>query len=615
MSIIADKKWKQFVLEGRTDIDIRKNVLDSWKRCKQLGVSHDREEVFSRVSQLDFVQRRQQNSELIHAALPVMQDLYKRLKGGGYLLLLADAEGYLVEMVADRKSQTIADRSGISIGARWKEENVGSTGLSIAIQTKTAMATSGNEHFCLALRTWDCSACPIFVDGKFVGAFDVCRMGPGNDLRELSTLAVAGAHAVSERYKFNLMKSKEQVLSHLLSEYTHKFTKNTGIITFNKQGIELYKNEYANDFFKILKLEAGNESLVNFIKKEPMEIEVEGKRYLLNREEVRNMDEELATVIFIKPQNIVTVSKIVNNQDEPVFDSKNLAFQKTIKTAIKAAKSDACILIQGESGVGKDFMARFIHKQSNRRNNPYTAINCAAISRDLITSELFGYEGGAFTGAKPKGSQGKIEASNHGTIFLDEIADLPLDLQATLLRTLEEKHVVRVGGTTAIPVDVRFLAATNKNLKELVEKGEFREDLYYRLNVFHVKIPALRDRMEDFETIFTSIIATSCKKAERKMIEFTPEAIHLLQQYSWSGNLRELRNVIERIVYLHDEDHFTENDVQEYINLYPSNEKLDEQEYLSYILRKSNGNRAQAAREIGISRSALYRKLQKYKIE
>lgn len=618
----ADENWRQFVLEGSTNINVRREILDSWNRCKQLGVSHDKEEVISHIQQSDFISRRQKNLDLINAAVPVMEEFCKRLKGEGYLLLLADKEGYLVEVIADLKSQKIADRCGIAAGARWTEENVGSTGLSIALRTRTAMTTSGNEHYCLALRVWDSSACPIFVDGEYLGTFDVGRMGPRNDLKELYTLAAAGAHAVSERYQFHKAKIKEQVLSHVLTEYVHKFNENTGIISLDKNGIELYKNKPANDFLKLFEKnncdsEPNEKKILSCFDNGSVstEIEVNGQKFSIDSEEVLSEDKQLATVIFIHAKTNLILPNNKGNQDYFAFNTKNAVFEKTIQTAIKVSKSDASILIQGESGVGKDFMARFIHNQSKRRDHPYTAINCAALPRELINTELFGYEGGSFTGAKHKGNQGKIEASNKGTIFLDEIADLPLDLQATLLRTLEEKQVVRVGGTKPIPVDVRFLAATNKNMKELVEKGEFREDLYYRLNVFNIKIPSLRERIEDLESILNTMLCKACEKAQRKSISLTPKAISIFQQHTWPGNLRELKNVIERIVYLHDEDNFDSFHAHEFLGVDQSEEKTSEREYISYILHKTNGNRTEAAKEMGISRSALYRKIQKYSIE
>jgi sigma-54 dependent transcriptional regulator, acetoin dehydrogenase operon transcriptional activator AcoR len=621
---MTDEVWRQFVLTGSTNVNVRKEILESWNRCKRLGVSYEREEVLSHIPQSDFIRRREKNRDLINAALPVMNDMFKRLKGGGYLLLLTDAEGYLIEMMADQISQKIADRSRISVGAQWTEENVGSTGLSIALRTRTAMATSGNEHYCLAFRVWDCSACPIFVNRECIGVFDVCRVGPKNDLRELYTLAVTGALAISERYQLHKTKMKEKVLSHLLTEHAFQFKESTGIISFDNLGIELYKNKPAYDFLKLLEennLQSGSidKNILSYLGKKSVssevEINVNEKKFLIHSEQVSDRDKPFATVIFIHPQTKEITSESAIDQEFFAFNTKNSAFQKVLQTAIKVAKSDESILIQGESGVGKDFMARFIHKQSNRKNHPFTAINCAAFPRDLITTELFGYEGGAFTGAKHQGSKGKIEASNKGTIFLDEIAELPLDLQAILLRTLEEKQVVRVGGTKPIPVDVRFLAATNKNLKEMVEKGKFREDLYYRLNVFNIKIPSLRERIEDLESIIHAMLRKACEKAQRKTISLTPEAMNVFQQYTWPGNLRELKNVVQRIVYLHDEDRLDSLHAYQFLGLDQPKEKLSEREYLLHILKKNNGNRTQTAREIGISRSALYRKLKKYNIK
>ncbi|PLS03189.1 sigma-54-dependent Fis family transcriptional regulator [Neobacillus cucumis] len=619
---MADENWTQFVLEGTTNINVRKEILDSWNRCKQLGVSYEKEEIFSHIKQSDFVSRQQKNFDLINAAVPVMEEFCKRLKGGGYLLLLADADGYLLEVMGDHKSQKLANQCGICPGARWTEENVGSTGLSIALRTRTAMATSGNEHYCLALRGWDCSACPIFVDGVYIGTFDVCRIGPKNDLKELYTLAAAGARAVTERYQFNKTKIKEQVLSSVLTDYVHKLNGKTGIISFDKNGIELFKNKPAQDFLMLFEknkfdLKSKEKKIFSSFDNGSVlnEIEVDGKKFAIDSEVILSKDKQLATVIFIHPKTKLILPNTIVTPDYFAFNTKNVAFEKTIQMAVKVSKSDAGILIQGESGVGKDYMARFIHNQSKRRDYPYTAINCAALPRELISTELFGYEAGAFTGAKLKGNQGKIEASNKGTIFLDEIADLPLDLQATLLRTLEEKQVIRVGGTTPIPVNVRFLAATNKNMKELVEKGEFREDLYYRLNVFNIKIPSLRERIEDLESIFNTMLSKACEKAQRKKISLTAKAISLFQQHTWPGNLRELRNVIERIVYLHDEDTFDSFHVHEFLRADQSDEKTSEREYITSILHKTNGNRTEAAKEMGISRSALYRKIQKYSIE
>ncbi|WP_077211921.1 sigma-54-dependent Fis family transcriptional regulator [Bacillus dakarensis] len=610
--------WSQFTLEGTMNINLRREILESWNKCKQIGISFDTEKVTSHISKDALNKKRQRNHDLINAASQVMRDFIKDLNGEGYLLVLADAEGYLIEMLGDNPSMKVAEQSGIKEGARWLEEDVGTTGLSLALKSKTAIATSGKEHYCSVFRDWDCSACPIFVDGVFLGAFDVCRLGARNNLIELLALAVAGARTISERYQLNKLYMKEKMLSHVLTKYVP----NLGILALDTQGTELYKNKVADDFLKLFDENFGSlglneKNVLSDFDKDLLftELEVNKKHFSIRTEEIISQGKKLATLKLIHPQTKEIIATSKGKHDLFNLNTKNIAFQKTLQKAIKVSKSDASILILGESGVGKDFMARFIHKQSKRRDHPFTAINCAALPRELITSELFGYEGGAFTGAKHKGNKGKIEATDKGTVFLDEIADLPLDLQATLLRSLEEKQVVRVGGTTPIPVNVRFLAATNKNLEELVEEGKFREDLYYRLKIFTIKIPSLRERIEDFEVILNTMLSEACEKVQRQSISFTSCAMKIFKEHSWPGNLRELRSVIERIIYLHDEEYLDSFHAQEFLEVEQAYQNTSEREFISDILRKTNGNRSKAAKELGISRSALYRKMQKYNLE
>ncbi|OES46096.1 sigma-54-dependent Fis family transcriptional regulator [Domibacillus iocasae] len=625
----ATLSWQQFVLHGETDKDIRKEILDSWRMCKQLGISHELDQVVSHISNNEFAKRREKNEDLLSAAAPVMRELYSCLKGGGYLLLLADADGYLIEMMADAKAQRICDPGGIYPGARWMEDSVGSTGLSIALRTRTAMATSAMEHYCTAFRVWDCSACPIFVDGEFVGVFDVCRVGPGNDIRELYTLAISGARAIAERMHYEKNRIETEVLSQILIHSGDINLQSTGILSFDKWGRMIYKNKSAFQFIQLLQQEhfsnrRNEHSIFNYLKNQVKEkneeIVLKGKRYLIESKLLTKWNQDIATIILIKPEvNKQTFYSTAKNthQDQShihnTFQTKNTVFNKTLNRIVKISKSNASVLLKGESGTGKDFMARAIHQESSRYNKPFIALNCASLPKELIASELFGYAPGAFTGANKKGNIGKIEAANGGTLFLDEIADMPLDLQAILLRTLEEKQLTRIGSTIPVPVDVRFIAASHKSLPLLVEKGEFREDLFYRLNVFTVQLPPLRERPEDLESLINSMISSSCKEAHRKIITFTPQAIELLKSYQWPGNLRELRNFIERITYLHDQDQIDTLQIQDFLDVDETSIfSLNEREQIQLALRKTKGNRAQAAKELNISRSALYRKLEKY---
>lgn len=626
------QSWQQFVLNGEADVNIRKEILDSWHRCRQIGISYELDQVASHIGRDEFVNKREKNEVLLAAAIPVMEEMYSYLKGGGYLILLADADGYLIEMMADAKAQHVCDRGGITPGARWMEDNVGSTGLSIALRTRMAMATSANEHYCTAFRIWDCSACPIFVDGEFMGVFDICRVGPGNDIRELYTLAVSGARGVAERLRYDRNRVKEEILSEILLRSWDVNLQSTGIFSFDRWGKIIHKNKRASEFMHLLQQENQRLNPSSQTKEHPIinqlsiqseetaEIFLEGQRYLLESKQLTKQNENLAMVVLVKTEAQKKMAPVVakpsnemKSEVHEAFETKNPKFLITLHLSAKAARSEAGILLQGESGTGKDYMSRAIHRESSRSGKPFIALNCASLPKELIASELFGYVAGAFTGAKQQGNPGKIEAANGGTLFLDEIADMPLELQAVFLRALEEKQITRVGSTTPIPVDVRFIAATHKNLGLLVEKGEFREDLLYRLNVFTVHIPPLRERSEDLELLMNQMLTLSCEKARRNLITCTPEAMELFQHYTWPGNLRELRNVMERITYLHEQDHLEAHHVQEFLDVGKiTRVHMSEREHLELALKSANGNRVQAARDLKISRSALYRKMEKY---
>jgi DNA-binding NtrC family response regulator len=235
-----------------------------------------------------------------------------------------------------------------------------------------------------------------------------------------------------------------------------------------------------------------------------------------------------------------------------IGDSAEL--KKALDMSAAVSKADTTVLLYGESGTGKELFAKFIHDNSNRAKGPFMTINCGAIPRDIAENELFGYERGAFTGAVDKVKHGKFEQAHHGTILFDEISELSLDLQVKLLRVLQEKKYYRLGGAHEITVDVRVIAATNKDLEPLVSEGKFREDLYYRLNVAKVELPPLRDRGNDVITIASSFIAEFNKEFAKRIEGFTPQALQIMNNYPWRGNVRELRNAMERVVLLEHEN-------------------------------------------------------------
>ncbi|MFZ5644740.1 MAG: sigma-54 interaction domain-containing protein [Bacillota bacterium] len=312
------------------------------------------------------------------------------------------------------------------------------------------------------------------------------------------------------------------------------------------------------------------------------------------------------------------------------FDSiigQNEAFLEAKNMAQKAAKNDLTVLILGETGTGKEIFANAIHYASNRKNKPFIRVNCAAIPSDLLESELFGYEEGSFTGAKKEGKKGKFELANGGTVFLDEIGDMPLNMQSKILRVLQEKEIDRVGGHKTTTIDVRVIAATNQNLEENLQKHTFRADLYYRLNVIQIKIPPLRERAEDIQ-LFINHFLDQLNNKNGTCVKLFPEAVKILNNYTWPGNVRELKNVIERSYCLTEGNAilashlppniFGKSKISSYHGLnnnsFGSIIEQIERELLLEILTKNNFNIRQTSIEMGIHRSTLYKKFERLNI-
>lgn len=306
--------------------------------------------------------------------------------------------------------------------------------------------------------------------------------------------------------------------------------------------------------------------------------------------------------------------------------TKNKEMLKIRDIARKAARSNSTVLIQGESGTGKEFFAHSIHNGSQRKYGPFVTINCAAIPRELLESELFGYEEGAFTGAKKHGKMGKFELANGGSILLDEIGSMPIEMQAKLLRVLEAREFERVGGTSRIEMDVRIIASTNESLEEQVKSGKFRQDLFYRLNVIRIEIPPLRDRLEDIPILSQNILGNLSRDLMIGVRKLSTETIHILMKHDWPGNVRELRNAIERAINIASGDTIYPEYLPDYIL-----EKADfnkhqiveggllrnvvakaEIDAIIKVLHECNDNKTLAAKKLGIHRTALYKKMDIY---
>ncbi|OAH52796.1 hypothetical protein AWH48_13365 [Domibacillus aminovorans] len=442
------------------------------------------------------------------------------------------------------------------------------------------------------------------------------------------------------------IEEEQRTLSDVLHGVSAQLTKSLFIV---KEGRVLFQNQTADTLFK-RKRDFVNSVLLE-LSSEQEEESIENIVRTLRREdseesyEVKVIYKNSMHFIYFKPlprqmhrfslkeRRSLTTNDLIGLND---------LFLQTIEFARSAAKTKANVLLLGESGTGKEMFARAIHNESKRKDKPFVAINCAAISKELINAELFGYEDGAFTGAKKGGNAGKFEIANGGTLFLDEIGDMPIDLQTTLLRVLQEKEVVRVGGHKPIPVDVRIIAATNKNLfQEIAYSGSFRSDLYYRLNVFTIELIPLRKRTEDIIELSSYYLEELGAEMEQPRKDLSEEAAELLRKYNWPGNIRELNNVIERAFYLAGESPFiTAHHLPQFIVHYSNVSRVNERDilvdslpdvtYIEESIQKSDeherqvyikalmdykGNISKTAKHLGISRTTLYSKLKEHNIQ
>jgi two-component system, NtrC family, response regulator HydG len=325
--------------------------------------------------------------------------------------------------------------------------------------------------------------------------------------------------------------------------------------------------------------------------------------------------------VSLKAENLKLKTQIDSRFDRREIIGHSPAMTGLLETVSQVAPSEATVLVTGPSGTGKELIAGAIHYNSPRRKGPFVKINCAAISENLLESEMFGHEKGAFTGADRR-KEGRFVQADHGSLFLDEVSEMPLGMQVKLLRVLQERELTRVGGEAVISVDVRVIAATNRNLEEMVVAGDFRQDLYYRLNVVELNVPPLSHRREDIPLLAQVFLESFAEKNHKEIKGFTPQAMDVLVRYDWPGNVRELMNAVERAVVLARDTYLDTSDLPLKTKAAeetgqpacPPNLSLEEVEKASILqtLKAAGDNKSEAARRLGITRKTLHKKLKKY---
>ena len=632
--------WKELHANPELRKQLRPEIQESWERCYHFGVPRYMKKVPYVLSDAELKQACEDSKHLIETAIPVMERLSEFVKGTGFAVGLNDANCVSLKIMGDQESLELAKRANVVEGTIWTEDKVGTNAIALSISLVKPISIYACEHFSLYTIAASSSAAPIVDNGRVVGS--ICMSAAfGRVTHHTLGMVVAAADHIQSIMALNRISKYHQVMTEAMSD---------GVLVVDVAGKITYMN---NKCASILGLEAATaigSSVQSIFGTNPenhrfIKIVTQGRTvtddYLLLHCGKKKIScqisctplhdakpSDMGSMVIIRESEHLNriVGKWIGHSAKMSFSDiigRNPRFREVIDIAQTMSRSDSSVLLMGESGTGKDIIAQAIHNESPRRNNPFLAINCAALPRELIASELFGYDEGAFTGAKKGGNVGKFELANQGTLFLDEIGDVPLDLQVSLLRVLEEKGVMRLGGNKLIPVNVRIIAATNKNLEEEIAHERFRRDLYYRLGVIRLIIPSLRERRDDIPLLVNHFLQTICARFNKPLMRITPLAMECLMEYDWPGNIREMQNVLEGAVQLApgiDIDlPFIERHLKlpahpaQVSNLFSSysSDPHEENREIQEILIKNRFNITKTAKELGMSRQRLYRILKK----
>ena len=609
--------------------DYKTQIAQSKERCRKLGLK--KEQIYSKkiISDADLQKILVKNRNMIMTALPYIEEIIKFTKGSDFFIFLTDSEGCILNALGDEKILSEAFSLKMIPGAYMNEENVGTNAMSYVIKTGDPVQLTGEDHYIDAYSRWTCSAAPIRDHkGELIGVLDLTGYTKNVHPHTLG-IVVAAAKAIEEMIK-NKGQNEYKIAKRVLNII------NEGIIFTDEDGnIKMYNDTAAEMLGKDNKFISDNinqliddwhqiKSMLNINKSFSKNVCIASLNdnclFNLEVKKIYFEPEDSFEIVHIFKEIDRVHTNVINNYgycfDKIIGEDDN--FVKIVEYAKKIADSNSTILIMGESGTGKELFAQSIHNYSSRRNYPLIAINCGAIPEQLIESELFGYEDGAFTGAKKGGNPGKFELADGGTILLDEIGEMQLDMQVKLLRVLEEGFITRLGGKRTIPVDVRIIASTNKDLEKEVESGKFRKDLYYRLNVLPLYVPPLRDRKSDIRILTDYFMNKISKDLNKNTVHISEENLELMERYDWPGNIRELQNVIELMINteIFPTRYFTKR--EQYMSSDGREENFDiesvEKEHLIRVIRRCNGNITHSADMLGIRRNTLYNKIKKYNI-
>lgn len=570
------KCWKQFIRHEEGDFSaVRPEILASWTRSREY-VTNPEKVAGPVLTEEELAARRAANQPILDIVRPYMEQIYSVVKGTEIYILFSDKEGYVLEIIGDSDmTEKFRSQSSLMVGVNRSEKTVGTNGIGTALAARAPIQIWSEEHYLKPHKKYTCSGAPVFdQNGDVVGCLNVTGKVENVHPHTLG-MVICAADGITNEIKLRSAYSEINLISSQRNSMIESM--DTGVILLDRAGRVIQCN---NNALQILELEGKNLSgenlfgLITINQYRTPEEHMQFFRSPCSHREInvfhgKNKTNPLRITISANPINISggstqgtililqeqkALRKLMNTvggfKAKYTFESivgESPAVQDMISACRHAAMTASNILILGESGTGKELVAQAIHSYSPYSGGSFVAVNCASLPRDLVESELFGYERGAFTGASREGHPGKFELAEGGTIFLDEIGDMPLEAQSSLLRVIETREVTRIGGKYPKPINVRIIAATNRDLRKSIEDRTFRKDLYYRLNVMTIEVPPLSVRGDDISLLCDHFLKMY---GVGKEYSIDPEVLAIFRRYSWPGNIRQLENTIERSINL-----------------------------------------------------------------
>ena len=528
-----------------------KEIKESYQRCKQLEIDPNtmRNDQQAKLSNEGLKHRREKIKDFLQIAVEQIKDLYRCAAGAGFIATLADGEGYILDIIGDGPILNMMKKGNLRPGYRWTEKDVGTSAISLVVARNIPVQINDSEHYCKRGHGYTCSAAPVLNEhNQLIG---VIALSGSADQVHPHTLGMVITAARSVENQMRIMRASLEIV--IKNDLMHTIINSidSGVMTIDRDGIITQINDLGKtilhasmdliglplstvvqDHFDWKRLIVDSNSYINH--EQFIQSGKELIHLLVTARPILNALGKMESIVIIFNE-ITKIRKLINDVAgrNARFTFEDIigisaSIKKAKELAKVAASSKSTVMLMGETGTGKELFAQAIHNQSTRRDNPFVAINCAAIPRELLESELFGYVEGSFTGARKGGRPGKFELAHGGTIFLDEVGDMPQDMQVKLLRVLQASEVIRLGEHKPIAVDIRVITASNRNLKKEVSRGNFREDLFYRLNVFPINIDPLRERPDDIFPLAHYFLARYCRNMGKQGISFSKDAEALL---------------------------------------------------------------------------------------